>query len=149
MLRQESVDGTILQQTPPTVLRQLDLKPEHITWVKQGLWGVVHDPKGTGKLARHEQIAIAGKTGTAQVIRLSKHNTGRKFQEQLPERLRDHAWFVAFAPMEAPQIAVVVMIEHAGKGGSNFAGVAKAIIQAYLNRYPVVASPLNATRLVP
>ncbi len=149
VLRQESVDGTILQQTPPTVLRQLDLKPEHITWVKQGLWGVVHDPKGTGKLARHEQIAIAGKTGTAQVIRLSKHNTGRKFQEQLPERLRDHAWFVAFAPMEAPQIAVVVMIEHAGKGGSNFAGVAKAIIQAYLNRYPVVASPLNATRLVP
>ena len=132
VLQQESVDGTVLKQTAPQVVRQLNVRPEHIARVKQGLWGVVHDPKGTGKGARHEHIAIAGKTGTAQVVRLPKHVDARKFQEQLPEHQRDHAWFAAFAPVEAPRIVVVVMIENAGKGGSRFAELAKTIIDAHL-----------------
>jgi penicillin-binding protein 2 len=149
VLRQERVDGTVLKQMTPKVVRQLHLRPEHIAWVKQGLWGVVHDPKGTGKAARHEHIAIAGKTGTAQVVRQQKHVDGRKFQEQLPEQQRDHAWFAAFAPIQDPRIAVVVMIEHAGQGGSTFASLAKTIIQAHLESYPVAATAADTFMLTP
>ncbi|MCZ6874476.1 MAG: penicillin-binding protein 2 [bacterium] len=135
ILRHEEADGTILKQNTPTVIRTLNLNPQHVTAIRQGLLSVVQDPHGTGKKARHDHIDIAGKTGTAQVVRL----TERHRQDQLPEAYRDHAWFIAFAPFDTPQIAVVIMIEHAGKGGSHFAGYAKTLIQAYLQRYPIAA----------
>ena len=140
VLRQERADGSV-HETAPEVLHRLQVKPQHLALVRQSLWGVVNDPKGTGKKAYHEHIAIAGKTGTAQVMRLPEHNGPRQRQEQVPERYRDHAWFVAFAPFEAPTIAVVIMIEHAGKGGSQFAERAKTLIHAHLQRYPVATAP--------
>jgi penicillin-binding protein 2 len=149
LLRHERADGTVLLENAPTVIRKLPLTPQHVNVVRQGLWSVVHDANGTGKKARHEHIAIAGKTGTAQVIRLQERNGARHQQEQLPEYQRDHAWFVAFAPFEAPRIAVVVMIEHAGKGGSHFATYAKTLIQAYLQRYPVAAGPTHTATSTP
>jgi penicillin-binding protein 2 len=107
---------------------------------------VVNDPRGTGKKAHHDQIAIAGKTGTAQAIRLPER-FGKRHQEYLPEKYRDHAWFVAFAPFEAPRIAVAILIENAGKGGSNFAAYAKMLIQTHLQRYPVATDlPETAKR---
>jgi penicillin-binding protein 2 len=144
VLRQEILHAPTPLEIPPTVLHQLRVPPQYIAAVQQGLWSVVNDPRGTGKLARHDQIAIAGKTGTAQAVPL----TGHSRQEQLPEQYRDHAWFVAYAPFEAPRIAVVVMIEHAGKHGGQFAGYAKTIIEAYLRQsYPVAAMPLKTTKL--
>jgi penicillin-binding protein 2 len=50
----------------------------------------------------------------------------------VPERLRDHAWFIAFAPAEAPRIAVAVLVENAGFGASNAAPVARKVLDAYL-----------------
>jgi penicillin-binding protein 2 len=149
VLRYEQADGTVIQEHTPTVIRKLQLDPQHIAAVKQGLWGVVNDPKGTGKRAHHDQIAIAGKTGTAQVVRLQEQHGLHRHQEQLPEYQRDHAWFVAFAPFAEPRIAVVVMIEHAGKGGSRFAGYAKTLIQTYLQRYPVVTGPIHTAQSLP
>jgi penicillin-binding protein 2 len=149
VMRQERADGTVVFEQTPTVVRELQLNPQHVATVRQGLWKAVHDPQGTGKKARHEHIAIAGKTGTAQVIRLQEQSGTRAPQERLPEEQRDHAWFVAFAPFEAPRIAVVVMIEHAGKGGSAFAEYAKTLIQTYLQRYPVATGPVPANRLAP
>ncbi len=147
VLRQESTDGAVLHEATPTVLRKLQVNPQHVAAVQQGLWSVVHDAKGTGKKARHDHIAIAGKTGTVQVVRLHKSAGRRQHQEQIPENQRDHAWFVAFAPFEAPRIAVVVMIEHAGKGGSYFADYATTIIQAHLQRYPVATGPQDTRHL--
>ena len=149
VLRQEQADGTILQEQEPTVIRRLKANPQHVLAVQQGLWKAVHSPHGTAKNARHEHIAIAGKTGTAQVIRLPEYNSIRQHQDQLPEYQRDHAWFVAFAPFDAPRIAVVVMIEHAGKGGSQFASYAKTLIQAYLQRYPVATVPAHTATTTP
>lgn len=139
ILRHEKADGTLLKQNTPTPIRTLNLKPQHVTAIRQGLLRAVQGPHGTGKKARHDHIDIAGKTGTAQVVRLAEHSGSRQRQDQLPEAYRDHAWFVAFAPFDTPQIAVVIMIEHAGKGGSHFAGYAKTLIQAYLQRYPIAA----------
>jgi penicillin-binding protein 2 len=149
VLRQEDIDGTVLREITPEVLHHLHVDPHHLATVQQGLWSVVNDPRGTGKEARHEQISIAGKTGTAQVLHLPEHSGPRPRQDQLPERYRDHAWFVAFAPFQAPRIAVVIMIEHAGKGGSQFAALAKTLIEAYLQRYPVAANTPDSTRPKP
>jgi penicillin-binding protein 2 len=148
VLRQEMLHAPAPMDTAPTVLHQLRVPPQYVAAVQQGLWSVVNDLRGTGKLARHEQIAIAGKTGTAQVVQLPEHDASPGRQQHLPEQYRHHAWFVAYAPFEAPRIAVVVMIEHAGKGGSQFAGYAKTLIEAYLRQsYPVAAMPLKTTKL--
>src|SRR5262245_26446261 len=144
VLRQETLHDPAPIETPPIVLHQLRVPPQHITAIQQGLWSVVNDPRGTGKLAHHDHIAIAGKTGTAQAVPLAD----RSRQDQLQEQYRDHAWFAAYAPFEAPRIAVVVMIEHAGKHGGDFAGYGKTLIEAYLQQsYPVAAVPLKTTKL--
>lgn len=146
VLRQELVLNHIPIETPPTIVHQIRVPKQYIAAVQQGLWSVVNDANGTGKAARHFQIAIAGKTGTAQVVR--QYDASPHRQAFLPEQHRHHAWFAAYAPYEAPRIAVVVMIEHAGKGGGQFAGYAKTLIDAYLRqRYP--ESTLNAPIPVP
>jgi penicillin-binding protein 2 len=78
-------------------------------------------------------VTIGGKTGTAQTAAL---RTGP--EKDIPKRLRDHAWFVAFAPVEAPRIAVAVLAEHMGHGGSAAAPLAKDVIEAYVKAYPEV-----------
>jgi len=99
--------------------------------VKKALTGVVDEPHGTGKAARIKGLLVAGKTGTAQVVSLG--NADRSGDEgNLPESMRDHAWFVAVAPANEPRIAAAVLIEHGGHGGSAAAPVAKRIISAYL-----------------
>lgn len=148
VLRQQMVHAPAPPvDSPPVILHQLRVPPQYMAAVQQGLWSVVHDPRGTGRLAHHAQIAIAGKTGTAQVVGLDNDALPRR-QEQWPEHYRHHAWFAAYAPFEAPRIAVVVMIEHAGKGGGQFAGYAKTLIEAYLRQsYPVAAAAVKTTKL--
>ena len=141
VLRQESPAGAVLEVFKPAIIRQLDFQPQHLKAVVKGMWGVVNDPRGTGRRARHPDIEIAGKTGTAQVVCLGKER-GAKGQALLPEHQRDHAWFTAFAPIDNPRIAVVVMIENAGKGGSRFAGFAKTLIEAHLQGQTTLPSDL-------
>ncbi len=93
------------------------------------LTGVVADKRGTGRSCRIKGLEIAGKTGTAQVIKQKK----RDESEKMAWRFRDHALFVAFAPVKDPNIAVAVVIEHGGHGGSAAAPVAKAIIERWYN----------------
>ncbi len=95
--------------------------------VIEALRGVVEDKHGTARSIRLKGITIGGKTGTAQVVRQSK----RKQDEEMEWRFRDHALFVAFAPVEDPQIAVAVVIEHGGHGGSAAAPVARAVIERW------------------
>ncbi|MFI4879129.1 MAG: penicillin-binding protein 2 [Steroidobacterales bacterium] len=104
-------------------------------------WRVVIDAMiGTTSCARYCGTAAipfkgaayqaAGKTGTAQVYTVAQ---GAKYNARtVPERLRDHAWFIAFAPAEAPRIAVAVLVENAGFGASNAAPVARKVLDAYL-----------------
>ena len=73
-------------------------------------------------------VRVAGKTGTAQVVSLRS-----KSKEDTPKQFRDHAWFVAYAPFEYPSIAVAVLLEHMGHGGSAAAPLAKELIEAYVS----------------
>jgi penicillin-binding protein 2 len=87
-------------------------------------------PGGTGAWAGSgAKYAFAGKTGTAQVIGLK----GQEYDEDLiDERHRDHALFIAFAPADAPKIALAIIVENAGHGGSVAAPIARKMIDYYL-----------------
>lgn len=92
--------------------------------------------------ARGASYRIAGKTGTAQVFTVAQNQ--RYNESQIAERLRDHAWFVAFAPVEAPRIAVAVLVENGRSGSGTAAPIARAMMDAYLlGRFPgpTAASP--------
>ncbi|MBF0495108.1 MAG: penicillin-binding protein 2 [Deltaproteobacteria bacterium] len=123
----EKVGGGGVTKVAPEVLRHIDASPRHIEAVRNGLLWVVEG--GTGTRAKIPGIKVAGKTGTAQVIKIGK--TRLKLQ-QLPYKYRDHAWFVAFAPYDSPEIAVSVLMEHAGHGGSTAGPIAKRVIEAFL-----------------
>jgi penicillin-binding protein 2 len=116
----------ILRDTPPSLVRKVAVKPETLDIIKDALTGVVNEQGGTGGAARSAMTTVGGKTGTAQVVGI------RKDSKYLPEKFRDHAWFVAFAPSDKPEIALSVFVEHGGHGGSAAAPIAKKAIEAYL-----------------
>ena len=87
--------------------------------------------QGTATRAKSSIVTIAGKTGTAQTAAL---RTGP--EKDIPKKFRDHAWFVAFAPVDEPKIAVAVLAEHMGHGGSAAAPLAKEVIEAYMKLMP-------------
>lgn len=101
----------------------IPVKREMLDLVKEAMVGVVNDHGGTGRAARLNDYTVAGKTGTAQVVSLDSQSDKRKH--------RDHAWFTSYAPAESPEIAVTVLIEHGGKGGSVAAPLAGQFIEFY------------------
>lgn len=121
----------------PEPLKRLEIKQSTLDTVKSALLGVVNEKGGTGMAASSQLTEISGKTGTSQVIGL------RKASKYLPEMHRDHAWFVSFAPSEKPEIALAVMVEHGGHGGSAAAPIAKRAIEAYLKSSQKYASSSN------
>lgn len=110
----------------PLMSKKLNVSFENISEIKKGLYGVVNEPSGTGWAARSSIVEICGKTGTAQVVGI------RKDSRYLHELHRDHAWFVAFAPCDKPEVALSVLVEHGGHGGAAAAPIAKRAIEAYL-----------------
>ena len=95
--------------------------------IQDSLASVVSD--GTARQANSPLVAIAGKTGTSQVIALRSDK-----EKETPKEFRDHAWFVSYAPFENPQIAVAVLAEHSGHGGSAAAPLARQLIEAFIKK---------------
>lgn len=99
--------------------------------VVNGMVGVTSPPRGTARgSAAGAPYRIAGKTGTAQVFTVGQ--TEKYDEKQIAERLRDHALFIAFAPAEAPRIALSVLVENGRSGSGTAAPVARKILDAYL-----------------
>ncbi|HXF91743.1 MAG TPA: penicillin-binding protein 2 [Nitrospiraceae bacterium] len=129
-----------LQELPAVARGRVEVKPQTLKLIQEGLAGVVRE--GTATRARSSLISIAGKTGTAQTAAL---RTGP--EKDIPKKFRDHAWFVAYAPVEKPRIAVAVLVEHMGHGGSAAAPLAKELIEAFVKlppKAPLVAQGPNA-----
>lgn len=119
--------GEVVKSQTPQVVSRIRVAAEHLRVITEGMSDVVHKAYGTGQRARVPQVRIAGKTGTAQVI------SGRGgSSQQIARRFRDHAWFVAFAPADAPKIAVACLLEHAASGGGR---VAAPVVQKVLSAY--------------
>lgn len=132
--RIETTDGTpIGEKYVSHTTGKLPVTQETLNIIRDALYGVVNDPRGTGKASNTGGgIEIAGKTGTAQVIKRAEMED--KTDEDVPYEFRDHAWFVAFAPYRNPVIAVSVLVEHGGHGGSAAAPIAGRLIKSYIER---------------
>ncbi len=110
----------------PKLLRAGNLNPENVQQVIAGMYGVVNEG-GTGRFAALPGIKVCGKTGTAQLISLQaqKGNVARNLQ--------DNAWFVGFAPAEAPEIVVVALFEN-GQHGDKAAWIVRDVMKAYFDK---------------
>ena len=106
----------------------LGVKPEHMALIKNALVGV--NKEGTSAAAfRGAKYVSGGKTGTAQVYSLK----GEKYSEhKVDERLRDHAWFMSYAPTDKPRIAVAVLVENGGFGAQAAAPIARKVFDYFL-----------------
>ena len=95
---------------------------------------VAHEAGGTAFGAFHDSpYQIAAKTGTVQVAALAQDELVAAKQDTVPEELRDHALFIAFAPPDNPKIALALLVEHAGGGGGHIAApIAREVLDAYL-----------------
>lgn len=100
-------------------------------YVVEAMHAVMQGPQGTARaVGTGAPYQMAGKSGTAQIVTIAQDE---KYDEaELEERQRDHAWFVAFAPVENPQVAVAVIVENGESGSGVAAPVAKAVMDAYL-----------------
>lgn len=124
----ETSDGATVQDFSPRVRQKAKVAPEHLARVADAMWAVVNDQKGTAYPVRDAALDVAGKTGTAQTGYV---NTGADDAKKAWYLSRDHAWFASYYPAKAPEIAVVVLVEHGGSGPTVAAPLAMQIVREY------------------
>jgi penicillin-binding protein 2 len=121
------------QLVPPELLQPVNgVKPEYWDYIIHAMVHVVHGPHGTAHKIKDAPFRIAGKTGTAQVFGIKQEEVYNA--EDIALKLRDHALFIAFAPADDPAIAVSVVVENGGSGGSVAAPIARKVLDEYLLR---------------
>jgi penicillin-binding protein 2 len=125
--------GEVLEEYEPELVRKVQVNPETLAFVRRAMLGVVDG--GTGARSRVPGVPIGGKTGTAQVV--------KKGETKGQAALKDHAWFVSFAPVDNPTLAVVVLVENGGFGGQVAAPIAKAIYEAAFGPHPPFAASIG------
>jgi penicillin-binding protein 2 len=134
----------------PTAAPMMNVNHTHLAMVRQAMADVVNARGGTAGGARLKmgELTMAGKTGTAQVRRITKEERRRgvRTNDSLPWRQRDHALFVAYAPVAAPRYAIAVVVEHGGSGSKAAAPVARDIMQLVLKRDPLAQRALLSGR---
>jgi penicillin-binding protein 2 len=132
------VTPTLVKNTKPSAdpdmqspAGDITIKQENINTIISAMVNVIHDPHGTAKgISKNISYQIAGKTGTAQVFNIKQD---AKYNEnEIDFKLRDHALFISFAPADDPKIAVAVIVENGGHGGSVAAPIAGQVIKQYL-----------------
>jgi penicillin-binding protein 2 len=123
------VGETVFRQKPELLQTTSLVQPKYYKLIRDILYDVVEDPKGTGRRSRVEGATVAGKTGSAQVVALKKNRN----QDDVSRKWKEHAIFAAFSPVEEAEIAVIVVSQNdkVGGGGRSAAPVAGKIIQAY------------------
>lgn len=121
----------VVHQAAPQKIISMD-NPQYWQTVIKAMTKVVSGPHGTARrISVGLKYKVAGKTGTAQVFGIKQDEEGADLHK-IPKKLRDHALFIAFAPADAPKIAVAVVVEHGGHGGSAAAPIARKVMDAYL-----------------
>jgi penicillin-binding protein 2 len=118
-----SPDGKTLIRNEKDINGKIPISEELVKHIGKALKGVVNEPRGTGRASRLDNILVAGKTGTAQVISLESQSNRRIHS--------DHAWFTSYAPADNPEIVVTVLVEHGGTGGAVAAPIVREILKTY------------------
>ncbi|MDX1811855.1 MAG: penicillin-binding protein 2 [Gammaproteobacteria bacterium] len=127
----EEKDGELTYFEPEVVGTVPIKNKSNWDYMFKSMESVVHSRRGTARrISKGAQFKIAGKTGTAQVFGIAQ---GEKYdKENTAERLRDHALFIAFAPVDDPEIAVAAIVENGESGGGVAAPIVRAVLDAYL-----------------
>lgn len=128
--RIETTDGLTIGEFFPEAGGTIPVSKKNADILRYGLWGVVNEPHGTGWALKRGEKDVCGKTGTSQVISL-REDEDEIADDDIPYRFRDHALFVCFAPYKDPVMAVAVVVEHGGHGGSTAAPIARRIVDGY------------------
>jgi penicillin-binding protein 2 len=119
--RLATADGRLIRKETPTIQGRVEIAPVIFDFLREALGVVVAE--GTGKQARVPGVRVGGKTGTAQTHEF-RSDADRKRRDQ------DHAWFAGFAPLDEPEVVVVVFAERAGLGGQVAAPIAREVLKA-------------------
>lgn len=138
-LLKDSSDDSLLEALPEPQPDVALSNPNHWQRMEEALTGVVHGPRGTARaLAQDIDYQIVGKTGTAQVF--SIENFEDHDSDEVDERMRDHAWFIGYAPRDNPRIAVAVLVENGASGGRVAGPIARRMFDQYLLETPMAHS---------
>lgn len=124
-------EGNIVESFTPEITSEIKGVDRYIKLIKHGMEQVVQGKRGTARRVAIDGLRIAGKTGTAQVVKVAQYRHLK--EEDIPYKYRDHAWFTCFAPADNPEIAVTVLVEHGLHGGSGAGPIAKAVLKQYFS----------------
>ena len=139
----ENAKTNVVTPRPAEIVSTLPIKPENMVLIRNALVDVTRPGGTAARASAGAPYAMAGKTGTSQVIGIKQ---GEKYVEsRVAERHRDHALFIAYAPADNPKIAVAVLVENGGHGGSTAAPIARAVFDYYLLGKLPVAAVTNPT----
>lgn len=130
LLLADQIPGQVMETQDPQPLEPVKLRNDSI-WdtIIQAMQGVIISPYGTGyHFGKIGPYTVAAKTGTAQVYTIRSRDENNNIQDKVPEHLRDHSLFIAFAPVEQPKIAIAVIVENSSLAAS----VARKILDFYL-----------------
>jgi len=130
-LVEEVVDpeGNVIESFKPQILNQVKGLDRYFRLIREGMEEVVQGKHGTARKVAIKGLRIGGKTGTAQVVKIAVYRHLK--EKDIPYKYRDHAWFTCFAPVDNPEIAVSVLVEHGLHGGSGAGPVARAVLKEY------------------
>lgn len=122
-------NGGLQRDFAPQITRELPISAENMNLLQQGMWSVVNSDEGTATTARIDGVTVAGKTGTAEFCEYipDEQDCRRDDKDNLPT----HAWFVGYAPFEAPEIAVVAFVYEGGEGSATSIPIVKQVMEAY------------------
>ena len=127
--------GELVKTFAPELLSEVKMKkPKTLKLIREGLYQVMNNPKGTAFYRRGQGILMAGKTGTAQVRSASADKVYQKC-DLMDYESRHHGLFVGFAPFNNPKIATAVIVEHGCSGSGAAAPVAEKVVSTYMKKY--------------
>ena len=138
--------GSIEKQIFNYNVQPLFRNQENINFVKDAMFAASNEPGGTSYGSRHrdKKFMFAGKTGSSQIKRFTpEQREAETKQSEIAYLERDHAWFIAFAPVENPKYAISVLVEHGGSGSSAAAPIAKKVIKKVIERHEIRTSQAN------
>ena len=110
----------------------IPLKREYLSLIREGMVAVVNEVGGTARKVQFEEFTVAGKTATSQVV---SHETLETLDDEAKAKkeIQNHAWFVAFGPVEDPEISALALVEHGGGGSKAAAPIVRKILSYYID----------------
>ncbi len=125
-------EGVALLKNESEIVGKLPVSDKTLRIVRKGLWEVVNGSRGTAKVSKLDNVDISGKTGTAQIVGRKKNESARE-SERRERQFKSHAWFVAYAPSQNPEIAVAIIVEHGEHGSSAASPIARDLFKTFFD----------------